>query len=119
MANCGARGYDSGRAADLPGRRYGATLQPTNEEHRPMKKTHLLRSLILILICALVGIGFYRGWFAVSSQREPETEKLDLNLRVDTKKIKDDTKKAAEKTKEEASELSAKVKEEAKKLKNQ
>jgi hypothetical protein len=75
------------------------------------KETHSLRFFLVA--------GFSRGWFAFSTREEPLTHKVDIDLTVDTDKVKHDTKKAAETTKREAAELSAKVKEEAKQLRRQ
>jgi cell division septal protein FtsQ len=55
-------------------------------------RRHHIRLLVVVLVCCLVGVGFYRGWFAVSSRTEPETHKVDVNLTVDTEKIKEDAK---------------------------
>jgi len=83
------------------------------------KETHSLRFFLVVVVVCLLGVGFYRGWFAFSTREEPLTHKVDIDLTVDTDKIKHDTKKAAETTKREAAELSAKVKEEAKQLRRQ
>ncbi|HUE15845.1 MAG TPA: hypothetical protein VMR25_16870 [Planctomycetaceae bacterium] len=77
---------------------------------------HTIRNLLILLVVALVAVGFWRSWFVVSAHDSPESEKVDINLKVDTAKIKEDTKRATEKTKEEAEKISAKVKEEAQKL---
>ncbi len=83
-----------------------------------VKKAHYL-GLVAVAISCLVGIGFYRGWFALSTQKETVTHKVDINLTVDPDKIERDAKKAAEMTKAEAAELSAKLKKEAKQLREQ
>jgi len=82
------------------------------------RQTHYLRFFLAVIVVGLIAVGFYRGWFAMSSREEPD-HKRDVNLTIDTEKIKQDTKKAAEKTKEEAKELSSKVKQEANKLRRQ
>ncbi|MEO8494312.1 MAG: hypothetical protein ABI614_04530 [Planctomycetota bacterium] len=68
--------------------------------------------LIVLVICVAV-IGFYRGWFAVSS-RSPDaaSQKVDINLSVDPEKMKAD----AETVKEEALELTGQAAEGTKKL---
>ena len=47
----------------------------------------------------VVGLGFYRGWFSLSSQsHEAGTNKVNLNLTVDPDKVKEDAAKVKEKT---------------------
>jgi len=78
-----------------------------------MKK--LFGMLLLLLIC-VVGIGFYRGWFSVSSHSiDADSHKVDLNLTVDGDKVKAD----AETVKEKAVELTGEAKQEASKLGHQ
>ena len=50
-----------------------------------------LRSFLIVLVIIGVGLGFYRGWFVVSGGREAVTHKVDVNLTVDTDKVKADT----------------------------
>jgi hypothetical protein len=77
---------------------------------------HTIRNLLIVLVVAIVAVGFWRSWFVVSTHDSPESEKVDINLKVDTGKIKEDTKRATEKTKKEAEKISAEVKAEARKL---
>ncbi len=78
-----------------------------------MKK--LIGILFLLLIC-VVGIGFYREWFSVSTHSdESESHKIDVNLSVDTDKVKAD----AETVKEKAAELTGDAKDEASRLGDQ
>jgi hypothetical protein len=67
--------------------RYGA-----GKSRRNCAMRGLLSTLIVIGIL-VIGLGFYRGWFAMSS---PETEagshKVDVNLTVDPDKMKEDAK---------------------------
>ena len=67
------------------------------------------RSVITVLLVLLVGVvalGFYRGWFALSS-RSPEagSNKVNVNLTVDRDKMQED----AETVKKKAAELTGKV----------
>ena len=48
-------------------------------------------SLLTILVIIVIGIGFYRGWFAVSGGRDSESNDVDVSLKVDTDKVKADT----------------------------
>jgi len=82
--------------------------------YRPRR--HIIRTLLVLIIIGLVAVGFWRDWFVFSTQKSPETDKVDINLKVDTAKIKADTKRATELTKEEAEKISREVKGEAKKL---
>ena len=59
------------------------------------------RSLLIVLAIIAVSFGFYRGWFTVSGGREAVSRKVDVNLTVDTDKVKAD----AETVKDKATEL--------------
>ncbi len=64
---------------------------------------HALTTLVLILVVA----GFVRGWFLLTgTEKVPESNKVDVNIRVDPDKIKED----AEELKEEVDELENKFK---------
>jgi len=68
-------------------------------------KVTLMKVLIVLVLC-VVGLGFYRGWFAVSSHRGgAESNKVNINVTVDPDKVKED----AEKVKEKTAELTGKV----------
>ena len=56
-------------------------------------------SIVLILIIAVVCIGFFRGWFSMTTNNEPLTEKLDVHFQVDRDKMKQDANAVQEKTK--------------------
>lgn len=62
-------------------------------------------SLLIVLTVIVVSIGFYRGWFSVSGSREAVSHKVDVNLSVDTVKVKAD----AETVKDKAAELTGKT----------
>ena len=73
--------------------------------------------LLVVLLLCVVGIGFYRGWFSVSSPKPgTEGDKVNINLSVDKGKMKSDANKVETKVKEEINQLEgkAKAKEEAK-----
>jgi len=69
-------------------------------------------SLVLIVLAILVvGVGFYRGWFALSSQnQDAESNKTDINLTVDRGKVKEDVQEVKDKTTELAKKGTAEVK---------
>ena len=56
-----------------------------------------LRSFLIVLVIIGVGLGFYRGWFVVSGGREAVTHKVDVNLTVDTDKVKEDVESVKDK----------------------
>jgi hypothetical protein len=51
--------------------------------------------VMLLIVVGVVGLGFYRGWFHVSSDRS--AEKSNVTLTVDKDKVKQDAKDAKEK----------------------
>jgi hypothetical protein len=60
-----------------------------------MKKV-LLAALIVFTL--LVGVGFYRGWFALSgSNADKGSSKVNVNLTVDGDKIEEDAKTVKDK----------------------
>jgi len=62
----------------------------------PARRTHV-GLIILLVVCAVAALGFYQGWFTVTENRELNN-KVDVNLRVDTNKIKNDVRTATDKT---------------------
>lgn len=62
-----------------------------------MKK--LGRILVAIAIIG-IGIGFYRGWFVLSSSRTPSSNKVDVNLTVDPDQVKADAAAVKDKAEE-------------------
>jgi cell division protein FtsX len=62
-------------------------------------------SLLIVLVIIVVSLGFYRGWFTLSGRREAVSHKVDVNLTVDTDKVKED----AETVKDKAAELTGKT----------
>ena len=65
------------------------------------------RSWLIVVAIIVVSLGFYRGWFTVSGRREAVSHKVDVNLTLDTEKVKAD----AEAVKDKATELTGKTKE--------
>ena len=63
-------------------------------------------TVLLVLLVGVVALGFYRGWFALSS-RSPEAggNKVNVNLTVDRDRMQED----AEAVKNRAAELTGKV----------
>jgi cell division protein YceG involved in septum cleavage len=67
--------------------------------------------VLIVLAILVVGLGFYRGWFALSS-RSPDTDnnKVDINLTVDRGKVKKDVEEVKDKTKALANKTTEKAK---------
>jgi hypothetical protein len=81
----------------------------TAQAKEPIMRS-LIKVLVVLLIC-LVGIGFYRGWFSLSSPNpDAGDDKVNINMTVDKGKMKSDVKKAEEKVKEEIKGLEGKLK---------
>jgi major membrane immunogen (membrane-anchored lipoprotein) len=73
-----------------------------------MKK---LSVVLMVLVILVVGVGFYRGWFALSSEnRDTENNKTDINLTVDRGKVKEDVQEVKDKTRELAHKTTAEAK---------
>lgn len=58
-----------------------------------------LISFVLFLIVLTLCIGFFRGWFSFSANKELIGNKLDVNFKVDRDKMQEDAKAIQEKTK--------------------
>ncbi len=55
-----------------------------------MKKMTLFKVAVVLVLC-FVGIGFYRGWFVLSSQSSQSSDnKINVNLTMDPDKAKED-----------------------------
>jgi len=64
-----------------------------------------IKAVLVLALCVAV-LGFYRGWFSLSSHgRDAESNKVSVSLTVDPDKVKED----AEKVKEKTTELTGKV----------
>lgn len=67
---------------------------------RRMSIMKRLCTVLIVLATLVVGIGFYRGWFVLSSRGSSSSQKVDVNLTVDQGKMKADGEKLKDKTKE-------------------
>jgi hypothetical protein len=68
-------------------------------------------TVLLVLLVGVVALGFYRGWFALSSGGpDAGSNKVNVNLTVDREKMQED----AETVKKKAAEITGKVTEEVK-----
>ena len=68
-----------------------------------------LFAVLIVLVLVVVGFGFFRGWFALTS-RSPDVggNKVNINLTVDGDKMQEDAQAVQDKT----AELSGNVSEE-------
>lgn len=65
--------------------------------------------VVLVLLVCVVGFGFYRGWFSLSSSSPGMgSDKVNINLTVDPDKMKADTKMSKSKTIEPTAPVTAK-----------
>jgi hypothetical protein len=63
-------------------------------------------AVVVVVALLVIGIGFYRGWFAVSSsEADKASNKVNVNLTVDRDKIEED----AEAVKNKTTELTGKI----------
>jgi hypothetical protein len=53
-------------------------------------------STLILLVAAIIAVGFYQGWFNVSAMENPLSDQVDVNFRIDRYKIKSDARKARE-----------------------
>ncbi len=73
---------------------------------------------LLVFIVCVVALGFYRGWFTLSSHPEAGSKKVDVNLTMDRDKMEQDAEKVKEKTAEFVGEVKAQVSEQGPKAKS-
>ena len=63
-------------------------------------------AVVVLVVLLLIGVGFYRGWFAASnSEAGKASNKVNVNLTVDRDKIEED----AEAVKNKTTELTGKI----------
>lgn len=60
----------------------------------------IIVSWVIALAVVLAVIGFYRGWFTMSSSRDVGDNKVDINLTVDPDQVKDDVDAVKEESRE-------------------
>jgi hypothetical protein len=75
----------------------------TNQIPRGNQTMKNVFAVLIVLVICVIGFGFYRGWFAVSSPSSSEgNNEVNINLATDTDKMKQD----AESVQDKAAELS-------------
>ena len=50
----------------------------------------IVAALVLIVVC-IVLIGFWRGWFSVSTAERPTDDQRDVTFTIDKERIEEDT----------------------------
>ncbi len=51
---------------------------------------------VVLLLVGIAGLGFYRGWFQISSARDDAENKVNTTFTVDEEKIREDKEKVQE-----------------------
>lgn len=52
--------------------------------------------VVVLLLVGIAGLGFYRGWFQLSSDRDNAEHKVNTTFTVDKDKIREDKEKVQE-----------------------
>jgi hypothetical protein len=52
--------------------------------------------VVVLLLVGIAGLGFYRGWFQISSDRDNTENKVNTTFTVDENKIREDKEKVQE-----------------------
>ena len=52
--------------------------------------------VVVLLLVGIAGLGFYRGWFQISSDRDNSENKVNTTFTVDEDKIREDKEKVQE-----------------------
>lgn len=55
---------------------------------------------VLLVVLILGVVGFFRGWFNLSSTRNTDSGKVDVDLTIDPVKMRQDARRTGEATKE-------------------
>ena len=73
----------------------------------------LMKTIVVLGLCVLA-LGYYRGWFTLTSQgRDAASNKVGVNLTVDPDKVKEDVGRVNEKASELGNQTKDKVKSDA------
>ena len=56
-------------------------------------------SFVLLLLVIAVSVGFFRGWFSLTTDKVPFSDQVDVHLKVDPNKMKQDASSIEDKTK--------------------
>ena len=71
----------------------------------------IIKAVLVLALCVAV-LGFYRGWFSLSSRgRDAESNTINVSLTVDPDKMKEDAGKVKDKTTQLTGEAAAEAKE--------
>lgn len=66
-------------------------------------------TFLLLLIVVVIGVGFWQGWFVISSQDEEGRGRTDVTLTIDKDEIQRDVDSAVEATRRETREVGKKI----------
>lgn len=80
------------------------------------RRRHFAGVLFVLLLCAVVAVGFERGWFALSTREDTSRNELHVDLTLDRTKFQNDAEKAAVRTRQEATSLSDSIQRQTSKL---
>ncbi len=72
--------------------------------------------VLVLLVAAVVGLGFYLGWWGLST--DSTNQKTNINITVDKDKIRKDAEKAKEKVHEAGLEMKERIGAESEKKKD-
>lgn len=73
----------------------------------------VMKTIVVLGLC-VVALGYYRGWFTLTSQgQDAESNKVGVNLTVDPDKVKEDVGRVKEKTTGLGNQATDKVKSDA------
>lgn len=56
-----------------------------------------MKKVLFVLLLVVVVVGFFRGWFVLTSNSRDEDNKVNVNLTVDPDKVKEDAEKVQDK----------------------
>ena len=59
-----------------------------------------MKKVLVVLVLVVVVVGYFRGWFVLTSHGRDESNKVGINLTVDPDKAKEDAGKLKDKTTE-------------------
>ena len=69
-----------------------------------------LFAVLIVLVLLVVGFGFYRGWFALTSRStDGGSNKVNINLTVDGDKMQEDVRSVQDKTAEPSGNVTEEV----------
>jgi hypothetical protein len=82
-------------------------MDPTAHRRMFARRASILKKLLFLALLILVGVGFYRGWIALSKSGDDQSGKVTLTVdpdkaRADAEKVKDKSKELSDKARDTA-----------------